>query len=131
MNKQESYKTYMILMISSDGNQNNVFFISARYRLPFCQVFGLPLLASLLKNELKYCPVPEGNTCIAEPNLEVLPFRIIQWRASLVFLLKVFKNNLKSDESYKVSLFHYQMTTNSAVNRILACVINNCNNSSY
>ena len=25
MNKQESYKTYMILMISSDGNQNNVF----------------------------------------------------------------------------------------------------------
>ena len=26
MNKQESYKTYMILMISSDGNQNNVFY---------------------------------------------------------------------------------------------------------
>ena len=84
-----------------------------------------------LKNELKYCPVPEGNTCIAEPNLEVFPLRIIQWRASLVFLLKVFKNNLKSDETYKVSLFHYQMTTNSAVNRILACVINNCNNSYY
>ena len=47
MNKQESYKTYMILMISSDGNQNNVFFISARYRSPFCQVFGSPLSASL------------------------------------------------------------------------------------
>ena len=26
MNKQESYKSYMILMISSDGNQNNAFF---------------------------------------------------------------------------------------------------------
>ena len=26
MNKQESYKTCMILMISSDGNQSNVFF---------------------------------------------------------------------------------------------------------
>ena len=27
MNKQESYKSYMILMISSDGNQNNAFFL--------------------------------------------------------------------------------------------------------
>ena len=26
---------------------------------------------------------------------------------------------------YEVSLLHYQMTTNSAVNRNLACVINN------
>ena len=46
MNKQESYKTYMILMISSDGNQNNVFlfmlatnrhfvrFLGRRYRPP-------------------------------------------------------------------------------------------------
>ena len=46
MNKQESYKTYMILMISSDGNQNNVFlflftadrhfvrFAGRRYRSP-------------------------------------------------------------------------------------------------
>ena len=47
MNKEESYKTYMILMTYSDGNQNNVFFISACYRSPFCQVFGLPLSASL------------------------------------------------------------------------------------
>ena len=31
-----------------------------------------------LKNELKYSPMSEGNTCIAEPNLEVLPLRIIQ-----------------------------------------------------
>ena len=46
MNKEESYKTYMILMIYSDGNQN-VFFIFACYRSPFCQVFGLPLSASL------------------------------------------------------------------------------------
>ena len=26
-----------------------------------------------LKNELKRSPMSEGNTCIAEPNLEVLP----------------------------------------------------------
>ena len=26
-----------------------------------------------MKNELKYSPVSEGNTCIAEPNLDVLP----------------------------------------------------------
>ena len=26
-----------------------------------------------LKNELKYSPVSEGNTCIAGPKLEVLP----------------------------------------------------------
>ena len=84
-----------------------------------------------LKNELKYSPMSEGNTCIAEPNLEVLPLRIIQQRTSLVFLLKVFKNNVWSDDTDKVSLLHYQMTINSAGNRNLACVINNCNNSSY
>ena len=31
-----------------------------------------------LKNELKYFPMSDGITCIAEPNLEVLPLRIIQ-----------------------------------------------------
>ena len=31
-----------------------------------------------LKNGLKYSPMSEGNTCIAEPDLEVLPLRIIQ-----------------------------------------------------
>ena len=31
-----------------------------------------------LKNELKYSPISEGNTCIAEPNLEVLRLKIIQ-----------------------------------------------------
>ena len=31
-----------------------------------------------LINELKYSSMSEGNTCIAEPNLEVLPLRIIQ-----------------------------------------------------
>ena len=25
------------------------------------------------KNELKYYPISEGNTCIAEQNLEILP----------------------------------------------------------
>ena len=28
-----------------------------------------------LKNELKYSPMSVGNTCIGEPNLEVLPLR--------------------------------------------------------
>ena len=28
---------------------------------------------SLIKNELKCFLMPEGNTCIAEPNLEILP----------------------------------------------------------
>ena len=31
-----------------------------------------------LKNELKYCPMSESHTCIAQPNLKVLPFRIFQ-----------------------------------------------------
>ena len=31
-----------------------------------------------LKNELKYSPKSESNTCIAEPNLEELPLRTIQ-----------------------------------------------------
>ena len=29
--------------------------------------------AAVIKNELKYFSMSEGNTCIAEPNLEVLP----------------------------------------------------------
>ena len=28
---------------------------------------------AVIKNELKYFPMSDGNTCIAEPNLEVLP----------------------------------------------------------
>ena len=53
MNKQESYKTYMILMISSDGNQNNVFFLflfaanhhfvrfsGRRYRPPYFRIYA-------------------------------------------------------------------------------------------
>ena len=31
-----------------------------------------------LKNERKYSPASEGNSCIAKANLEVLPLRIIQ-----------------------------------------------------
>ena len=31
-----------------------------------------------LKSELNYFLMLEGNTCIAEPKLEVLPLRIIQ-----------------------------------------------------
>ena len=39
--------------------------------------------------------------------------------------------HLQSDDTCKVSLLHYQMTTNSVVNRNLACAIDNCNNSFY
>ena len=28
---------------------------------------------AVIKNELKYFPMSDGNTCIAEPNLEALP----------------------------------------------------------
>ena len=28
---------------------------------------------SVIKNQLKYFSISEGNTCIAEPNLEALP----------------------------------------------------------
>ena len=28
---------------------------------------------AVIKNELKYFPISEGNTCKAEPNLDVLP----------------------------------------------------------
>ena len=31
-----------------------------------------------LKNELRCSPMSEGNACIADPDLEVLPLRIIQ-----------------------------------------------------
>ena len=34
--------------------------------------------ATGLMNEVKYSPMSESNTCIAEPNLEVVPLRIIQ-----------------------------------------------------
>ena len=34
--------------------------------------------ATWLKNALKYSQLSEGDTCVAEPNLEVLPLRIIQ-----------------------------------------------------
>ena len=52
-----------------------------------------------LKNELKYSPISVGNTCIAKPNLEV-PL-IIQQRTRLVFLLKVFRNNVWSNDTYQ------------------------------
>ena len=29
--------------------------------------------AAVIKNDLKYSKMSEGNTCIAKPNLEVLP----------------------------------------------------------
>ena len=47
-----------------------------------------------IKNELKYFPMSEGNTCITKPNLEVLP--LIQFSKGLIsfFLLKVLKTDV-------------------------------------
>ena len=45
--------------------------------------------------------------------------------------VKVLKNNVWSDGTYGISLFYYQMTTYSAVNRNGAYAINNWNHSSY
>ena len=42
----------------------------------------------VIKNELKYSAISGGNTCIAEPNLEV-------------FLLKVSKSDVCSDVLYQ------------------------------
>ena len=47
------------------------FFVNYKIKLKTTTTTGL-------KNELKYCAISEGNTCIVEPNLEVLPLRIIQ-----------------------------------------------------
>ena len=58
--------------------------------------------AAGLKNGLKYSAISESNTCITEPSLEILPLRIIHQRTSLVFFLKVFKNNVWGDYTYKV-----------------------------
>ena len=33
------------------------------------------ITAPAIKKELKYSPMSGGNTCIAEPNLEVLPLQ--------------------------------------------------------
>ena len=33
------------------------------------------ITTTAIKNELKYSPMSECNTCIAEPNQEVLPLR--------------------------------------------------------
>ena len=74
-----------------------------------------------LKNKFKYSPMSEGNTCIAEPNLEVLP---LIWFSKGLVQFQFFKI-MYVVMTLKVSLLHYQMTTNSAVNRNLACVINN------
>ena len=50
---------------------------------------------AVIKNELKYFPMSEGNTCIAEPNLEVLP--LIWFSKGLVSFLFVI--SLKTDVS--------------------------------
>ena len=44
---------------------------------------------TVLRNELKYFLISEGNTCIAEPNLEVLPLIWFSRRLVEFLLLKV------------------------------------------
>ena len=56
MNKQESYKRYMILMISSDGKQNNVFSISVLLPITILSGFqvaaiSLPIVALAIEQK--------------------------------------------------------------------------------
>ena len=39
------------------------------------KVFKIRFTITVIKTELKYNPMSEGSTCIAWPNLEVLPGR--------------------------------------------------------
>ena len=48
---------------------------------------------AVIKKDLKYFPMSEGNICIAEPNLEVLP--LIWFSKGLVSSL--FVTSLKTD----------------------------------
>ena len=43
--------------------------------------------ATVIKNDLKYSKMLEGNTCIAKPNLEVLPFT--KFSKGLIYFLFV------------------------------------------
>ena len=86
---------------------------------------------AVTKNELKYFPMSEGNTCIAVSKLEVLP--LIWFSKGLVYFLFCYKfKNLCMDwcHLFEVFLLYYQMTTNSAVNTNLTSVMNNLNYSS-
>ena len=60
MIKQESYKTYMILMISSDGIQNNVSFYFCS--LPIVILSGFQDTAISL-----YCPCMTWGDCKYDP----------------------------------------------------------------
>ena len=60
--------------------------------------------------------MPEGDTCIAKPNLEVLP--LTKFSKGLVQFLFV-------KSFFKRKMMYYQMTKNSAVNRNLTHVTNN------
>ena len=86
-------------------------------------------------NDLKYSPMSESNTCIAEPNLKLLPLR--KFSKGLVYFSRkrsvetVLKNNIWSDVTCEVPLLLYQMLTNSVVNRYRPFAINNWNNFYY
>ena len=53
---------------------------------------------SVIKLSLKYSVMSEGNTCIAEPNLEVLPLTYAIKDYFSFFLLKILDNDVRSDE---------------------------------
>ena len=80
---------------------------------------------TVIKNE--HFPTSKGNTCIAEPNLEVLPLQYDSVKDEFSFLLlKALQNDVWSDDTFFNGIFlHYQMTTNSAITRNLTSVINN------
>ena len=71
---------------------------------------------AVIKLSLKY-PMSRCNTCIAEPNLEVVIDKLS------VFLLNVLNSDVRNDCIItKSHCFYYQMKTNSAVNRNLVNV---------
>ena len=55
------------------------------------------MATAVIKNELKYFPMSEGNACIEEPNLEVLP--LIWFSKGLVQFLFVKSFLKKNGES--------------------------------
>ena len=73
----------------------------------------------------------EGNTCIAEPNLEILPLTYAIKDYFSFFLLKILDNGVRSDSTIRsIIAFASRWQQNSAVNRNLISVPSNWNNCS-
>ena len=51
---------------------------------------------TVIKLSLKYSPMSEGNTCIAEPNLEALSFAQYSKEPVLFLFIKILNNDVRS-----------------------------------